>query len=61
MEEKKWIRIDGKSVDWEVGKAFKEYVFKKHGKIRGVLSDEITKALALYLETEKKKEAADGN
>ena len=61
MEEKKWIRIDGKTVDREVGLAFKAHVLKKHGRIRGVFSDEITKALALYLEAEKKKEEGDGN
>jgi hypothetical protein len=44
------IRIDAKNVDREVGEAFKSYVFKKHGKIRGVFSGEVTKALAMYLQ-----------
>ena len=45
-------RVDGKKVDRKVGEAFKSYVMKKHGRIRGVYSDEITKALAMYLEVE---------
>lgn len=52
-------RVDGKTVDREVGEAFKSYVLKKHGKIRGVFSDEVTKALATYLreaKSEKKRE-----
>ena len=48
------IRIDAKNVDREVGEAFKSYVLKKHGKIRGVFSDEVTKALATYLRDVKK-------
>lgn len=46
-------RIDGKKVDREVGEAFKTFVLKKHGKIRGVFSDEVTKALAMYLQENK--------
>lgn len=50
-------RVDGKTVDREVGEAFKTYVLKKHGKIRGVFSDEVTKALATYLcEAKREKE-----
>lgn len=44
------IRIDAKKVDMEVGEAFKKYVFKKHGKIRGVFSEEVTAALREYLQ-----------
>lgn len=47
-------RVDGKTVDKEVGEAFKTYVLKKHGKIRGVFSDEVTKALATYLREAKR-------
>ena len=43
------IRIDAKKVDRKVGEAFKSYVFKKHGKIRGVFSEEVTAALSEYL------------
>ena len=51
------IRIDGKKVEREVGEAFKTFVMKKYGKIRGVFSDEVTKALAMYLrEVKKNKE-----
>ena len=44
------IRIDAKKVDRVVGEAFKSYVFKKHGKIRGVFSEEVTAALREYLQ-----------
>lgn len=48
-------RVDGKTVDREVGEAFKTYVLKKHGKIRGVFSEEVTKALKMYLQEVDKK------
>lgn len=44
------IRIDAKNVDRKVGEAFKSYVFKKHGKIRGAFSEEVTAALKEYLQ-----------
>lgn len=60
MDEKtETTRVDGKSVDRVVGDAFKTYVLNKHGKIRGVLSDEITKALTVYLQEAAKKEEND--
>lgn len=49
-------RIDGKKVDRDVGEAFKTYVLKKHGRIRGVFSSEVTKALKMYLQEVDKKE-----
>jgi hypothetical protein len=56
------IRIDAKNVDREVGEAFKSYVFKKHGKIRGAFSEEVTAALKEYLQrydSDEQKEDID--
>lgn len=50
------IRIDAKNVDREVGEAFKSYVFKKHGKIRGAFSEEVTVALKEYLQRHDRDE-----
>jgi len=39
-------------VDKEVYDRFKEYVFKKYGKLHRVFGLELTKAMKLYLEKE---------
>lgn len=44
------IRVDAKNVNREVGEAFKSFVFKKHGKLRGAYSEEVTAALREYLQ-----------
>jgi len=43
-------RVDAKNVDRKVGEAFKSYVLKKHGKLRGSYSEEVTNALKEYLQ-----------
>ena len=39
-------------VDREIYNLFKEFVFKKHGKLHKVVGDEIGKALKLLMELE---------
>ena len=43
-------------VDKDVLDRFRVYVVRKHGKLYGVLSDEIGKALSFYLETMDKEQ-----
>jgi len=39
-------------VDREIYNLFKEFVFKKHGKLHGVFGLELTRAMELYLKKE---------
>ncbi len=44
--------IHARRIDDEVWKKFKEAVIEEHGKLNGVLGEELTKAMELYLEAQ---------
>jgi hypothetical protein len=56
----KTVRLDARSVDEKIVKAFRAFLLEKHGKKRGVkntvLSGELTKALRWYLKEEEGRE-----
>lgn len=51
MHEPKKISL---SIDGEVWRRFKEYVLNKHGRLYGVLGEEVSVALEMYLLTQSK-------
>ena len=52
-------RLDVKNVDDQVLQEFKQFVLSKYGRLRGVLSIEVTEALRFYLEHHKDKVLAN--
>ena len=50
-------KISVEKVDEGVWVDFKTHVMKKRKKIKGVIGEELTKALRMYLETETQKKA----